>query len=96
MDLAEKRNKKMEEKDSKQAEHIENKGFHTQKIFSKKVLTNWFSFGIMGKLARGKPLRGTERERADRTLKTIQREKKRAIETERSRGKGRQRRFRRV
>ena len=75
---------------------MKNKGFHTQKIFSKKVLTNWFSFGIMDKLARGKPPPGDEQERADRTLKTIQRKKKRAIETERSRGKGRQRRFRRV
>ena len=54
---------------------MKNKGFHTQKIFSKKVLTNWFSFGIIDKLAREKPLRGTERERADRTLKTIQRER---------------------
>lgn len=66
MDLAEKRNKKWRRKTQNKQNTLKNKGFHTQKIFSKKVLTNWFSFGIMGKLAREKPLRGTnERERTE-------------------------------
>ena len=66
MDLTAQKNKKWRRKDQNKQNTLKNKGFHTQKNFSKKVLTNWFSFGIMDKLAREKPLRGTnERERTE-------------------------------
>ena len=66
MDLAEKEIKKWRRKDQNKQNTLKNKDFNTQKNFSKKVLTNWFSFGIIDKLAREKLLRGTnERERTE-------------------------------